>query len=118
MHITEITHHGERFKVMELESAEGTGPHYFTFLQALHPSGTYMTTVEYDMDVFGGYEFHRHADFPLDLCCGYVAWTRNGTMKETGHELISVDPLTLSPSLACRICTSHGFITQGRWVAC
>jgi hypothetical protein len=28
----------------------------------------------------------------------------------------SWDPLTLSPSLACRACGDHGFIREGRWV--
>lgn len=26
------------------------------------------------------------------------------------------DPLTLSPSIACRACGHHGFIRDGRWV--
>lgn len=32
------------------------------------------------------------------------------------HELVSLDPLTVAPSLACRTCPSHGFIREGRWV--
>jgi hypothetical protein len=28
----------------------------------------------------------------------------------------SWEPLTLSPSLLCRICSNHGWIRQGRWV--
>lgn len=28
----------------------------------------------------------------------------------------SWDPLTLSPSLLCTACGSHGFIREGRWV--
>lgn len=28
----------------------------------------------------------------------------------------SWDPLTLSPSLLCRICGNHGFIREGKWV--
>lgn len=28
----------------------------------------------------------------------------------------SWDPLTLSPSLLCRLCNDHGFIKQGRWI--
>ncbi len=30
----------------------------------------------------------------------------------------SMDPLTLSPSLLCTLCGSHGYIREGRWVAC
>lgn len=33
-----------------------------------------------------------------------------------GWEVISVEPLTLSPSLLCRACGSHGFIRDGKWV--
>lgn len=28
----------------------------------------------------------------------------------------SLEPLTLSPSLLCRVCGCHGFIREGRWV--
>lgn len=31
-------------------------------------------------------------------------------------QLVSVDPLTLSPSLLCRACQHHGYIRDGRWV--
>jgi hypothetical protein len=31
-------------------------------------------------------------------------------------ELISWNPFTLDPSLACTMCDSHGFIYQNRWV--
>ncbi len=32
-------------------------------------------------------------------------------------QVISEEPLTLSPSLLCRICGSHGWIRDGVWVA-
>ncbi len=32
-----------------------------------------------------------------------------------GWELVSLEPLTLSPSLLCRACGHHGFIRNGRW---
>lgn len=32
------------------------------------------------------------------------------------HHLDSEAPLTVSPSLACRTCPSHGWIRDGRWV--
>ena len=31
-------------------------------------------------------------------------------------DVVSLDPLTLSPSLLCRLCGDHGFIRSGRWV--
>lgn len=33
-----------------------------------------------------------------------------------GWDVLSVEPLTLSPSLLCRVCGHHGFITNGKWV--
>ncbi|HSU34345.1 MAG TPA: hypothetical protein VLJ88_01670 [Propionibacteriaceae bacterium] len=31
-------------------------------------------------------------------------------------QLVSVEPLTLSPSLLCQLCGDHGFIRDGKWV--
>ena len=31
------------------------------------------------------------------------------------HEILSAEPLTLSPSLKCRICGAHGEVTAGKW---
>jgi hypothetical protein len=46
-------------------------------------------------------------------CSGYVsvkpAWS-------DGWDMVSESPLTLSPSLACRVCGHHGFIRDGKWV--
>jgi hypothetical protein len=33
-----------------------------------------------------------------------------------GWNVVSLDPLTLSPSVLCRTCQLHGFIRDGRWV--
>lgn len=33
-----------------------------------------------------------------------------------GWDVLSVNPLTLSPSLLCRACGHHGFIREGKWV--
>jgi hypothetical protein len=30
-------------------------------------------------------------------------------------QVLSADPLTLAPSLLCRVCGRHGFIRDGRW---
>jgi hypothetical protein len=35
-----------------------------------------------------------------------------------GWDLVSDVPLTRSPSLLCRVCGYHGYITNGRWVPC
>lgn len=40
-----------------------------------------------------------------------------GTPRLIGkHTIVSVDPLTITPSLACEVCGWHGFVTNGRWV--
>lgn len=33
-------------------------------------------------------------------------------------ELVTLDPLTVRPSLKCRACGHHGWITDGRWEPC
>ena len=37
-------------------------------------------------------------------------------LAEGSWDLVSDDPVTLSPSLACRVCGDHGFVREGRWV--
>ena len=44
-------------------------------------------------------------------------WCVGGiTFGAGGWALESKDPLTVSPSLRCRQCGSHGFIREGKWV--
>ena len=33
-----------------------------------------------------------------------------------GHQIVQEDPLTITPSILCPDCGTHGFITNGRWV--
>lgn len=33
-----------------------------------------------------------------------------------GWDVVSVEPLTLSPSILCTACKHHGYIRDGRWV--
>lgn len=33
------------------------------------------------------------------------------------HTIVQRDPLTISPSILCPDCGTHGFIRNGRWVA-
>jgi hypothetical protein len=35
---------------------------------------------------------------------------------DIGWDVFSISPLTLSPSLLCRICGHHGFIRGGEWL--
>ena len=43
-------------------------------------------------------------------------WADTKPTWPDGWDLVSVEPLTLSPSLLCRGCGHHGFIREGRWV--
>jgi len=45
-------------------------------------------------------------------CSGCLSWDPD---DEKHWDLISLEPLTLSPSLLCNACGAHGFIEQGRW---
>lgn len=56
-------------------------------------------------------EFHWVGDH---WCYGFIAF-ENYDPSYFWH-VESMDPLTLSPSLLCRACGSHGFIREGRWV--
>ena len=35
-----------------------------------------------------------------------------------GHRITSVDPVTVTPSIACSDCGLHGYITDGVWADC
>ncbi|MCU1617181.1 MAG: hypothetical protein JWO98_4721 [Frankiales bacterium] len=37
------------------------------------------------------------------------------TGGSSGHQLLSEDPLTVSPSILCADCGLHGFIRDGHW---
>jgi hypothetical protein len=47
-------------------------------------------------------------------CAGFVAF--RDYSPDHGWDVLSTEPLTLSPSLLCRLCGSHGFIRDGKWV--
>lgn len=77
--------------------------------------------------LIGIHEYHRSEDPDKDEWCGgYVhflnvpeallADERYGT--ESLHDLVKASPLTISPSLQCRQCPSHGYIREGVWSDC
>lgn len=35
-----------------------------------------------------------------------------------GHEIVTDDPLTIVASILCSDCSTHGFVTDGRWRPC
>lgn len=52
-----------------------------------------------------------------EWCVGWIPFA-NTAWKAGGEtwDVQSLDPLTISPSLLCRGCGSHGFIRGGVWV--
>jgi len=60
-----------------------------------------------------------------NLCGGYVAFAGFNGMTTHGPQpverpvwnVLSREPLTLSPSFQCASCPHHGFIRKGRWVS-
>lgn len=60
-----------------------------------------------------------HGVYYEHTCNGHPESPGFAAVKPTwsdGWELVSLEPLTLSPSLLCRVCGHHGFIRDGRWV--
>ena len=62
--------------------------------------------------------WHRRPDG--SWCKGWVdfegsAWVRGFNGAVEGWTVVKLDPLTLTPSLLCRICGDHGYITDGKW---
>lgn len=53
-----------------------------------------------------------------ESCHGWVSVPDEEGWPKDSWTLVSEHPLTLSPSLLCRACGHHGFIQQGKWVAC
>jgi hypothetical protein len=47
---------------------------------------------------------------------GWIPFKDAKGWPATGWEVVSLVPLTLSPSLLCRTCGHHGFIREGKWV--
>lgn len=73
---------------------------------------TFYTKVVRDGVWAGIHEWHKERG---EYEAGFVGFTGRGQWPTT-WELLSEDPLTLSPSLACQQCGHHGFIRDGKWV--
>ncbi len=79
-----------------------------TFLDECHA----YRFVEFEGARVGITEWHKTADGAW--CAGFVPF--HSYDQQHGWAVESIEPLTLSPSLLCRLCGSHGFIRDGRWV--
>jgi hypothetical protein len=58
-----------------------------------------------------GGECEGWVPFGLQPGVGY-----EGTPEHHGWEVVSLEPLTLSPSLLCRLCGHHCYIKEGKCV--
>jgi hypothetical protein len=67
-----------------------------------------------DSDMVVGVAY-KHPDGKGGTCEGWVPF-KDRYMPGQGWDVVSESPLTLSPSLLCRICGHHGFIRDGKWV--
>ena len=68
-----------------------------------------------------GYRIEHPRPDGTGTCQGHVNLDLPGVRDRVGGQpvwqVVSLDPLTITPSVLCRACGDHGFITDGRWVA-
>lgn len=74
----------------------------------------FYTPAHYEGKWVGIHEWHK--DNNGEWCVGYVPFVDTALASGDAWDVQSLDPLTISPSLLCRHCSSHGFIREGRWV--
>jgi hypothetical protein len=94
-------------------NAQNTTPHAEQWLSADEQSDRVWVGID---------EWHRKADGRW--CVGYCLfavpeadlWAQAYVGGHaTRWQVVSFEPLTITPSIACKVCPSHGFITNGRW---
>jgi hypothetical protein len=101
----------------------GDGTHYATLMYWHSADG------EMEGEPFGLMEHHAHQVTGM-IHGGYVAWRKPQMLQDDyadnypviKHQLVSIEPLEISPSLLCAFtpeggerCSSHGFIRAGCW---
>lgn len=66
-------------------------------------------------------DYHKTSDGKP--CQGFIPFRGNAWADQfkdspdyQSWEVHSIEPLTITPSLLCRSCGDHGFITNGKWV--
>lgn len=66
---------------------------------------------------YGANWFHRDKREPNHVCVGGFQWRQPDPIASAVlWTLVSLEPLTIQPSLRCLTCGAHGFITDGKWV--
>lgn len=62
---------------------------------------------------------HTHPDArnPSALPCKSFCAIREG-LNAPVHRVVQAKPLTLTPSLECRVCKAHGHVKDGKWEPC
>lgn len=72
-----------------------------------------------DVDPWGAQYSHPDARESGRECGGYITFDGPEQRKESRPlwTVESWEPLTLTPSLLCKTCGSHGWIRNGKWVS-
>lgn len=81
--------------------------------------GVSIEFAEYKGKLVGLHEYHPNKKDPSQPCQGFVWFNVETEARCQGNptwEVLSMDPLTLSPSILCLRCGNHGFIREGKWV--
>lgn len=73
-----------------------------------------------DIDPCGVIVHHKRPDNG-DECEGACAFDMPHAAEIFGPDrarwtLVSLDPLTMEPSILCKLCNDHGYIRDGQWV--
>lgn len=60
-------------------------------------------------------EEHPDQRDPSKRCAGSVSFEGVAQAGRPAWHVVSMEPLTLTPSLVCTACGHHGWITAGKW---
>ncbi len=72
--------------------------------------------IGHDDQLIGWLHTHPDARNPSILCQSFCAV--RPLDSHPVHKVVCADPLTLTPSLECRTCGSHGHVINGKWEPC
>lgn len=78
---------------------------------------SFEAVIGHDDHLVGWLHTHLDARSPTGMLCQSFCAVRPIDGAPV-HQVLCADPLTLVPSLKCRMCGAHGNITNGRWESC